>query len=345
MGKSKAPKPPDPVKTAAAQTASNIGTALAEGAINRVDQVTPDGALTYARSGMEQWRDPLSGRVYDIPRYTATTTLSAAQQRIKDEEDRASLNLAALAAGQSGRLQGLLDRPLDLGNEAVESRLLELGARRLEPRLAEARRRAETDAASRGIRLGSAAYDRLMRGVGETENDAWTQLLLSGRGQALNELLTERNQPLNEISALLSGSAVAQPRFVGTPQADVANTDYAGLVNANYQQQLAAWQQQQQNQNDLLGGLLGIGAAFAGNPSLKFSDRRLKEDVEKVGETNDGQNIYSYHYKGDKRLQLGLIAQEVQRKKPGAIITLPGGVKAVDYRKALHLGEGARVTS
>jgi hypothetical protein len=330
MGKSKAPKPPDPVKTAAAQTASNIGTALAEGAINRVDQVTPDGALTYARSGMEQWRDPLSGRVYDIPRYTATTTLSAAQQRIKDEEDRASLNLAALAAGQSGRLQGLLDRPLDLGNEAVESRLLELGARRLEPRLAEARRRAETDAASRGIRLGSAAYDRLMRGVGETENDAWTQLLLSGRGQALNELLTERNQPLNEISALLSGSAVAQPRFVGTPQADVANTDYAGLVNANYQQQLAAAEQRNRSLNQAFGGMFGI----AGN-LIKYSDRRLKKDIRKVGETGDGQNIYAYRYNGGKAMHLGLMAQEVQRRKPEAVVSV-GGFKAVDYEKALE---------
>ena len=229
MGKSKAPKPPDPVKTAAAQTASNIGTALAEGAVNRVNQVTPDGALTYAQTGTTPWRDPLSGRIYDIPSYTATTALSGAQQRIKDQEDAASLNLASLAAGQSSRLQGLLDRPLELSNEAVESRLVDLGARRLEPRLAEARRRAETEAANRGLRLGSTAYDRLMRGVGENENDAWTQLLLTGRGQALNELLTERNQPLNEISALLSGSSVAQPNFVNTPQSSVANTDYAGL--------------------------------------------------------------------------------------------------------------------
>ena len=56
MGKSKAPKPPDPVRTAAAQTATNIGTALAEGALNRVNQVTPDGALTYVRSGTTPWR-------------------------------------------------------------------------------------------------------------------------------------------------------------------------------------------------------------------------------------------------------------------------------------------------
>ena len=104
--KSKAPRPPDPVKTAAAQTAANIGTALAEGAVNRVNQVTPDGALTYSQSGTTRWRDPLSGKVYDIPAYTAATTLSPAQGRIKDQEDRASLNLATLAADQSQRLGG-----------------------------------------------------------------------------------------------------------------------------------------------------------------------------------------------------------------------------------------------
>src|SRR4029079_12132250 len=95
MGKksSKAPKPPDPKQVAAAQAAANIGAALAEGAVNRVDQVTPDGSLTYTQSGAASWRDPLTGKVYEIPRYTATTALSPGQQKIKDETDAAELNL------------------------------------------------------------------------------------------------------------------------------------------------------------------------------------------------------------------------------------------------------------
>jgi hypothetical protein len=40
----------------------------------------------------------------------------------------------------------------------------------------------------------------------------------------------------------------------------VANTDYAGLVNSNYNQRFAGWQQGQQNMQSLMGGLFGLGA-------------------------------------------------------------------------------------
>jgi hypothetical protein len=339
MGKksSKAPKPPDPRQTAAAQTSANIGTALAEGAMNRVNQVTPDGSLTYAQSGTTAWTDPLTGKVYQIPNYTATTALSPEQQKTKAQSDAAEFNLARAANLMSGAIDA---QPFKV-DDAVEARLFDLGAKRLAPRLDEARRKAETDAANRGLRLGSAAYDRLMRGVSESENDAFNQLALTGRQQAWREARDEYDLPLNRIMALLSGAQVQPPNFVSTPQSNVANTDYAGLVNTNYQQKFAEWQQQQQNQNDLLGGLFSIGAAFAGNPALKFSDRRLKDDVRKVGKTDDGLNIYSYCYKGDKRLQLGLLAHEVESKRPGAVVDM-GGFKAVDYSKALRLGEQAQ---
>lgn len=335
MGKksSSAPKAPDPKQTAAAQTSANIGTALAEGILNRVNQVTPDGALTYSQSGTTAWTDPLTGKTYRIPNYTATTSLSPQQQQTKAQSDAAEFNLASAANALSGQID---TRPFT-ADDAVEARLFDLGSKRLAPRLEAARRLAETDAANRGLRLGSDAYDRLMRQVGESETDAYNQLALTGREQARREAVDDYNLPLNRIIALLSGAQVNPPNFVNTPQSHVANTDYAGLVNANYQQKLAAWQQQ--SQNDLLGGLFGVGAALVGNPSLTLSDERLKENVEKVGETIDGQNIYSYRYKGDKQPQLGLMAQEVERKRPRAVVTLPCGVKAVDYRRALRLGE------
>ncbi len=67
MGKSKAPKAPDPKETAAAQTGTNIGTAIANQTLGNVNQVTPDGALTYSQTGMTKWTDPTSGKIYDLP--------------------------------------------------------------------------------------------------------------------------------------------------------------------------------------------------------------------------------------------------------------------------------------
>ena len=69
-----APKPPDPVKTGAAQTATNIGTAVASQFLNNVNQVTPEGNLEYSQNGTYTFTDPVSGESYDIPTFTATQT-------------------------------------------------------------------------------------------------------------------------------------------------------------------------------------------------------------------------------------------------------------------------------
>jgi hypothetical protein len=74
----------------------------------------------------------------------------------------------------------------------------------------------------------------------------------------------------------------------------------------------------------------GIGALMA---MLPFSDRRLKDDIEKIGKTFDGQDIVRYRYKGEPATQIGLIAQDVEKHHPGAV-GLAGGYRTVDYRKA-----------
>lgn len=82
------------------------------------------------------------------------------------------------------------------------------------------------------------------------------------------------------------------------------------------------------------GGGFNIGSLA---PFLSMlSDERLKEDVEKVGELYDGQNVYSYRYKGDPIPRIGLMAQEVERKYPDAVTEI-GGFKAVDYNKATDM--------
>ena len=78
--------------------------------------------------------------------------------------------------------------------------------------------------------------------------------------------------------------------------------------------------------NGLLGAL-GFGMQAA---TLLFSDKRLKENIKKVGKTDDGLNVYTYNYKGNPLRHMGVMAQEVERVKPGAVGEI-GGFKAVDY--------------
>jgi hypothetical protein len=105
----------------------------------------------------------------------------------------------------------------------------------------------------------------------------------------------------------------------------------AGLLNQDYQNRLASWQQKNQSLNQALGGMFGVAGNF-----IKYSDRRLKTDIRKVGRTEDGQNIYSYRYKGGHGMHLGLMAQEVERKHPEAVSRDAFGFRRVDYGKALE---------
>jgi hypothetical protein len=74
-------------------------------------------------------------------------------------------------------------------------------------------------------------------------------------------------------------------------------------------------------------GMMGLSA---------LSDRRAKTDISRVGETDDGQNIYVYRYKGSPTFQMGMMADEVAEKHPEAVSKRPDGLLQVNYRAALE---------
>jgi hypothetical protein len=79
---------------------------------------------------------------------------------------------------------------------------------------------------------------------------------------------------------------------------------------------------------EVLGGLLGA----AGNAKSLFSDERLKTNIKRVGQLDNGLGIYSYHYTDDpfERTHIGVIAQEAERTHPEAIGEMHG-YKTVNY--------------
>ena len=130
----------------------------------------------------------------------------------------------------------------------------------------------------------------------------------------------------------MSGSQVSNPASMSgpTPQTQVAGVDYAGLVNQNYQQQLA----QQQGAWGGIGGLFGsvLGAAGqAGGFGALFSDERLKTDIRRVGKTDGGIPVYTYRYLGEGPVHMGVMAQDVEKVHPEAVQEHESGFKMVRY--------------
>jgi hypothetical protein len=80
---------------------------------------------------------------------------------------------------------------------------------------------------------------------------------------------------------------------------------------------------------ETIGGLIGAGTSAA----KLFSDRRLKTDIKRVGTLDNGLPVYTFRYKGHPAIQMGLMAQDVEKVNPDAVSEIHG-MKAVDYEKA-----------
>lgn len=256
MSSPSAPPPaPDPAATAAAQAASNKSTAIAQTGLNSTNQVTPQGNLNYTQIG--KWDD-------GTPHYQAETQLNPQEQKIYDLGAQTRQNVGQIGVDQSSRIGALLGTPININNDATESRLMELGRKRLDPELQRQWGDRETELMNRGVMPGSEGYQREQDAMYRGRNDAYDELMLRGRGQSVQEALTERNQPINEISALLSGSQVSMPQFGSTPQTGVNPTDVAGITQSAYENSLVPWQANNSYNQALMGGLFGLGGAALG---------------------------------------------------------------------------------
>jgi len=374
--------------------------------MGQVNEVTPDGSSIYSQSGTYNWTDPSSGKTYQLPQYTRTTSLSPEAQQIRDATNRADISLANLGADQAERAGGLLSTPFDIGslpdmadrsgmgpaqygdslsapqystNPTALPSLQDyngsaglatgyendFGAQKKEVvdalmgGINEGRdrdmERLRSQLTSQGINIGTEQYSRAVDDYNRSTDAARTQALLAGgqeqsrlvnlardeatfgnsarqtefsnqagataannqnrtalfgmgedvrrygdamegqkfsdqqqiqgredaiadsrftqgqvlvegqdrqRSQAMQEAFASRNQPINEITALLSGSQVQTPQFGLATPAQMPTTDVAGITQQGYANKLAVWQQQQQQQQALMGGLFGLGSSY-----------------------------------------------------------------------------------
>ena len=286
MGKStpSAPAAPDPYATAAAQGAMNKETAETQARLNRVDEYTPYGSSVYSNT---EGGDGSSD-------YTRTTTLDPAQQAIVDQQTGISSQLNELAGDQITRVEGSLSDPYSyegmpdapVADAAARQQTIDAMYNqyesRLNPQFSDAQTALETQLANQGIGVGSDAYTKAMESQGRTRNDAFQSAMnnavtgggaeqsrlfgLQGnaRERAIQEYERIRNAPLNEVSALMSGTQINNPTFSAIPQTGVANTDFIGAQNSSNAMLNNQYAQQMGANNAMTGGLFGLAGAGAG---------------------------------------------------------------------------------
>src|SRR5206468_222846 len=67
-----------------------------------------------------------------------------------------------------------------------------------------------------------------------------------------------------------------------------------------------------------------------------ISDKRLKENMRMVGDLFGKLPVYEYNYVGDAERFTGLLAQEVEKVVPEAVLEVDYGFKAVSYERVIE---------
>jgi hypothetical protein len=89
-----------------------------------------------------------------------------------------------------------------------------------------------------------------------------------------------------------------------------------------------------QTKNPSLLDSIGKGVDIATGIGKLFSDKRLKEDIQRVGTLDNGLPVYTFRYIGEPTVHMGLMAQEVEKLHPDAVSLHESGFKMVDYAQA-----------
>lgn len=183
--------------------------------------------------------------------------------------------------------------------------------------------------------LGSLGQQQYGQGMGAAAQLAGLAQQGYGMGAATSQALAGLGS-----GAQQAGLQGAQAQMgAGTLEQQTQQADLTARYQQFLQERGYPFQTAQFLANIAMGtGALSGSTTTTQQPMPFFSDRRVKHDVKEIGKTNDGQPIYSFKYNGDNSTQIGLMAQDVEKKHPDAVGEY-GGIKTVDYKKATEGAE------
>ena len=353
MGKKTTPPPPAPdyAGAAVAQGASNLESARATAKLSNPNTYTPYGTQLVSYDG-------------DVPTIRQTLTPQAQQTLEAEQRVQTSLaklgekgtqmastvldkpfTFGGPAVQTSLDTSNIARAPINAGTTGFDAIMS-----RLEPSMARARTSTETNLVNQGLRPGTEAYDNAIRSLGEQETDARTQAARTGidldtaantnqfnqllqggqfgntaQQQALAQAISQRQMPLNEITALMSGSQIQNPTFGAYQGANVAAAPTFAATQAQGDFDKNSYNTQVAQSNANTAALYSLG----GSAMKAFSDQRLKSNIVRLGTHPVGVGIYEYDIFNER--QVGVMAQELMEVMPEAVTQHSSGYYMVDY--------------
>lgn len=257
------PPAPDYVGAANATAAGNLDAAKAATAANRVNQYSPYGSSIYTPPS-----DPSQP-------WTQNINLSSTGASLLDSMNRSQLGTAALENTATGRVADTIAKPFDINSpQAATDKAYANITSRLDPQWNQRTQQEETQLRNQGLAPGDEGYDNAMRDFNYGKNDAYTSANTTAMNfapQTFQLGLAARNEPLNELNAIRTGSQVTNPAFGAVPQQQTtAGPNLSGAAQQQGAYDTNVYNQQVGSQNAFTGGLASIGASALGASKLPW---------------------------------------------------------------------------
>ena len=247
----------------------------------------------------------------DLGGYTWTTNPDGTQtiNTNLNEGDQQRLNLQTNALNN-----------LNLDPTSAQDAYYSMSTRYLQPQQQQQQQQLESNLASRGIPIGSKAYNNATTELYNNQQNALDQARDNSIFQGQNYLGSQ----IGNINSI--GSQVNNPL-----QSMVQGTggQFGGQYDAKFAADAAKAQEDAAYSNDMTQKALQAAAMAA----MAFSDIRLKENIFLVGRVSD-VNIYMFDYINGEKDQVGVIAQELlDSEYKDAVKECRDGYYMVDYSR------------
>ena len=152
---------------------------------------------------------------------------------------------------------------------------------------------------------------------------------MQAQNQAFTQEMMKYMTPLQVAQGLKN---LSTPTYA--PTNTIPGTDFLSAMGLTNQSQQSNANATNAQNNAMISGLFNLASA---GTKAYFSDIRIKENIVKLGVLPNGLNIYEFDYKLEFKdiaghgKHIGVMAQEVEKVIPYAVIKADNGYKMVNY--------------
>jgi len=267
------------------------------GSEGREVPTTDAGSAGYLQPTVETNLSDRDQAIFDANQRTQRTAANIGEQQLGQAEDSLSTPFSTEGLFDPSQFIGgdAYDYTVDPsvgGQEAIRDAMMA----RAQPRMDQEREQTENDLLVRGFNPGTEGYSNRMFDLSQKENDFYNATTLAAgqeqgrlfgmegsrrgqdisenelaygtgqnwRNQQLQESLLERQTPLNEYSALTTGSQVNMPISQQYNPFGIQGQNVEGAAQEGYNRNFAQSQQKRADRAGMTEGLFQLGGAYTG---------------------------------------------------------------------------------